>query len=421
MTLNQLKAPKDPYDSNLIILPQKVKELYSKPRGYYAFRCMYSGRGGAKSMSAALMAAAWGAVEPLTILCVRQFQNSIQESFFAELVRAIRSRAVLYDNYEIGEKYIKGRNGTQFIFKGLHRNPDSVRSVSNVDLTIFEEAEDATERVWSVLIPSIFRTPKAECWVLWNPRTRGSPTDKRFRGEHIPARTEVLELSYRDNPFFPAELEEQRLNDFRRDPQLYAHVWEGEYLENSERQVFSNKWKLEEFTPQKGWDGPYQGLDFGFDPDPLAAVRAWRHNDRIYVEHEAFGTRVGNEAVAGFIEQRIPGFAKYVTRADSADSRTINYLSGRGLPSIRPVKKGAGSVREGIRWLRGHDKIVVHPRCTELAREFRLYSHKVNDAGDVLPDIADGYDHGIDALRYAMQPLIGGRPLRTGTVKGLIN
>ena len=78
-------------------------------------------------------------------------------------------------------------------------------------------------------------------------------------------------------------------------------------------------------------------------------------------------------------------------------------------------------MREGIRWLRGHDKIVVHPRCTELAREFRLYSHKVNDAGDVLPDIADGYDHGIDALRYAMQPLIGGRPLRTGTVKGLTN
>lgn len=406
---------------DVIILPQKIKDLLIPPRGTYAFRCMYSGRGGGKSSGAAFGAALKGAEEELNILCVRQYQNSIKRSFFADLVKAIRSNRVLSDHYQIGENYIKGRNGTRFIFMGLDRNPESVRSVSNVGLTIFEEAEDATERVWSVLIPSIFRTPKAECWVLWNPRTRGSPTDKRFRGEHIPARTEVLELSYRDNPFFPAELEEQRLNDFRRDPQLYAHVWEGEYLENSERQVFANKWSLEEFTPQKDWDGPYQGLDFGFDPDPLAAIRAWRHNDRIYVEREAFGTRVGNEAVAGFIDQRIPDFAKYVTRADSADSRTINYLSGRGLPSIRPVKKGAGSVREGIRWLRGHEKIVLHPRCTELAREFRLYSHKVNDAGDILPDIADGFDHGIDALRYAMQPLIGGRPLRTGTVKGLIN
>ena len=367
------------------------------------------------------MAAVFGYAEPLRILCVREFQASIAESFHAELKAAIASEPWLEAAYDVGRDYLRGHNGTEFIFRGLRRNTQSIKSLAKIDLTIVEEAEDVPEESWLALEATVFRQPSSELWTIWNPRDKSSPVDKRFR-QIPPPRSIVCEVNWQDNPFFPAGLHELRQRQQTLlDASTYEHVWGGGYLENSNRQVFGGKWRNAEFTPSPDWDGPYQGLDFGFNPDPLAAVRCWIHDSRLWVEHEAYGPGVEIDAMASFIEARIPDFASYTTRADSAEPKTISYGKRNGLPRLDAVHKWPNSVMEGIRFMRGFAEIVVHPRCVGATKEFRLYSHKVNAAGDVLTDVVDAENHAIDSIRYALAPLIkGAQQSGTKLLKGRI-
>ena len=388
-------------------LPPKLVPLFSKPRGAVQYRGAHGGRGSGKSFNFAKMAAVWGYAEPLRILCAREFQVSIAESFHAELKAAIASEPWLEAAYDIGRDYLRGHNGTEFIFRGLRRNTQSIKSLAKIDLTIVEEAEDVPEESWLALEATVFRQPGSELWPIWNPRTEGSPVDKRFR-QHKPGNALVVELNWQDNPFFPVGLETLRQRELQRlDANTYAHVWDGAYLVNSDTQVFSGKWCIEDFTPGKDWDGPYQGGDFGFSQDPTAAVRVWIHGDCIYVEHEAGRTGLELDEYTAFIGRRIPHFADYVTRWDSAQPGNISFISRHGLPNSKPVEKWKGSVEDGVAYLRSFRKIVVHPRCTAVASEMRLYSHKVDRlSGDILPDIVDAHNHYIDAIRYAVAPMI---------------
>ena len=213
-----------------IILPPKLVPILAPQRGEARYRCMYGGRGSAKSFSAAIMAAVWGYAEPLRILCVREFQASIKESFHAELKSAIEAYSWLENHYDIGVDYLRGQNGTEFIFRGLRRNEQSIKSLAKIDLTIVEEAEDIPEGSWLALEATVFRQPKSEIWSIWNPKIKGSPVDRRFR-EHTPPGTMITEINWRDNPFFPKALEDLRKQQEKTlDKPVYEHVWEGAYL-----------------------------------------------------------------------------------------------------------------------------------------------------------------------------------------------
>lgn len=390
-----------------IELPPKLVPVFTPPRGEVAYRGAFGGRGSGKSFNFALMAAVYGYAEPLRILATREFQASIRESFHAELRSAIESVPWLAAHYDIGIEYIRGRNGTEFMFRGLRHSMNAIKSMARIDLTIVEEAEDVPEMSWQALLPTVQRTPRAEVWVLWNPRIDGSPVDMRFRKKR-PDGARLAEIQYWDNPFFPDPLERLRKDDQKRlDPNTYAHIWEGAYLTNSDAQVFAGKWAVEEFAPGDDWDGPYQGGDFGFSQDPTAAVRCWIKGDSLFVSDEAFKTQLELDDTARFVTSRIDGFDRYVTRWDNARPESISYLKRHGLPRSVAVDKWQGSVEDGVQFLRSFRRIVLHPRCTNLAREMRLYSYKVDrNTGDVMPTLIDAHNHGIDALRYAVTPMI---------------
>ena len=162
-------------------LPEPLAELFAEPRGAWRYRCAHGGRGSGKSYGFALMAAIWGFAEPLRVLCTRDLQVSIKESFHAELKAAIQAHPWLAAHYDVGVDYLRGRNGTEFLFRGLRNNVSAVKSTAKIDLTIVEEAEDVPEASWVALEPTVFRQPRAELWAIWNPRLDGSPVDQRFR------------------------------------------------------------------------------------------------------------------------------------------------------------------------------------------------------------------------------------------------
>lgn len=390
-----------------IKLPRKLKPIFSPPRGSVQYRGMYGGRGSGKSYSSALMAATWGYAEPLRILCTREFQASIKESFHAELKAAIAAHPWLDAHYDVGVDYLRGRNGTEFIFRGLRHNSGSIKSLAKVDLTIVEEAEDAPEQSWLTLEATVFRQPKSELWAIWNPRIDGSPVDNRFR-KNPPDNALITEINYDENPYFPEGLEKLRRREQERlDPATYAHVWEGAYLTNSDSKVFANKFRIAEFEPGDDWDGPYFGADWGFAQDPTAGVKCWAHKGKFYIEYEACKVGLELDDTAEFFKDRLPDIERHKCRGDSARPESISYLVRHGLPKLAPVKKWSGSVEDGIQFMRSFREIVVHPRCTETAKEFRLYSYKVDRmTGDVLPVIIDLHNHCIDAIRYALGPMI---------------
>lgn len=97
-------------------------------------------------------------------------------------------------------------------------------------------------------------------------------------------------------------------------------------------------------------------------------------------------------------------------RADSARPESTSYLRRHGLPNVTSVDKWTGSVEDGIAHLRGYAEIVIHPRCQETIRETRLWSYKVDRlTGDILPTVVDAHNHYMDALRYALAPIIKAR------------
>lgn len=391
-----------------ILLPTKLVPIFAPPRGSVLYRAMYGGRGSGKSHTAALMAAVRGYAEPLRVLCAREFQVSIKESFHAELKAAIDSVPWLAAHYDVGVDYLRGRNGTEFIFRGLRHNTSGIKSLAKIDLTIVEEAEDVPEDSWLALEATVFRQPKSELWAVWNPRTEGSPVDKRFR-KNPPARALVTEINWQDNQYFPQGLDELRQREQQRlDPATYAHVWEGAYLENSDAQVFHGKVCVEDFTPGgAGWDGPYFGGDFGFSQDPTAAVELYIKGADLFIHREAFKIGLELDDTARYVLDQIPGFDQLASRWDSSRPESISHLKRHGLPRAEAVTKWPGSVEDGIQFVRSFARVVIHPRCVNMQKEARLYSYKVDRlTGDITRTPIDADNHGWDAVRYALGGMI---------------
>lgn len=399
-----------------IELPPKLIEVFS---GQARYRGAYGGRGSAKTRSFALMTAiraymfAEASVSGV-ILSAREYMNSLEESSMEEIKQAIRSLPWLEAYFEIGEKFIRTKNRrVSYVFSGLRHNLDSIKSKARILIAWVDEAESVSEVAWQKLAPTV-REQDSEIWVTWNPEKDGSPTDKRFRKEP-PANSKIVELNYADNPWFPDVLEQERLNDRDRlDDQTYAWVWDGAYRENSDAQILAGKYRVAEFEPKPDWDGPYYGIDWGFSQDPTAGVKCWVGDSRLWIEYEAGRVGLENDDIAAYMIQRVPGIEKHAVRADSARPETISHVKSAGranaracLPRLEPVQKWKGSVEDGISHLRGYTEIVIHERCKETLREARLYSYKVDrQSGDVMTDIVDANNHYMDAIRYAVGPLI---------------
>ena len=380
-------------------IPPKLVPMFSKRRGELRYRCAKGGRSSAKSATFAKAAAVFGYEEPLRILCTRDIQDSIKESFHAELKNAIASEPWLADHYDVGADYLRGKNGTEFIFRGLRHNIGSIKSMAQIDIAIVEEAEDVAEHSWVALEPTI-RAPKSEIWTIWNPKVDGSPVDMRFV-KNAPPRSMVVEMNWRDNPWFTQEMQELRERDqLMMDPGKYANIWEGKYLQNSEARVFRN-WRVEEFEAPASAIHRL-GADWGFSIDPTVLVRCHIVGRRLYVDYEAY--MVGCEITqTPELFMSVPESEKWPMTADSARPETISHMRRNGFPKIMAAVKGARSLEEGVEWLNSFE-IIVHPRCVHTIDELTSYSYKTDQiTGQVLPVLADKDNHVIDALRYACE------------------
>lgn len=342
--------------------------------------------------------------------------NSLDDSTLAEIKWAIESEPELLKPwFEIGEKYVrtKGLPGrVDFAFVGLRHNLDSLKSKAEVLATWIDEAESVSEVAYRKLMPTIARFT-GELLLSYNPEDPESPTHKRF--VKIPSyRTVVVTVNYNDNPWHGARMERERLADLRDRPDLYHHIWEGEFLTMTEAQVFAGKYRSEAVEPPPNAT-PYFGLDFGFSTDPASCVRIYKVGNVLIWRKEFYSRGILINHLGGKVRDGVgEDVAKYDVRADSARPDDIAYLaqpvnvSGGTfqLPRIKGADKGKGSVEAGVEFIKSHQN-VIHPDCPNTLREFKLYSYKVDKQSDqVLPILVDANNHAIDAGRYALEPVL---------------
>jgi phage terminase large subunit len=395
-------------------LPPKLIPVF---QGEARYRGAHGGRGSGKTRGFAKMTAVDGyrlgrAGVSGMMLCAREHLNSLDESSMEEVKQAIISEHWLAAYYEMGEKYIRSRDGRiRYGFTGLRHNVSGVKSKARILRAWVDEAEAVSESAWRQLIPTVRdQDPsglwQSEIWATWNCESEHSATNQRFR-VNPPDTAKIVELNWSDNPWFPEVLNQERLSDLAKRPDTYEHIWEGAYLVITDAQIFRGLFETDYFEAESSWDGPYHGLDFGFSQDPTAAVQAYVHNKTLYIRREAVKRKLELDATPQFLIEEIPQIAMHTVRADSSRPESISYLNNHGFGRVLGAKKGAGSVEDGISFIKSFDRVVIHPDCPETAREFRLYSFKVDRlSGDILPKPVDNYNHCIDALRYALEPMM---------------
>ena len=372
------------------------------------YKVLYGGRGSGKSYGIADSLLLLGAKKKIRVLCAREFQNSITESVHF-LLRQEIDRLGLAGFYKVTNTSITGANGTEFIFKGIRMNIDSIKSMAGVTHVWLEEAHSISQVSWDVLIPTI-REDGSEIWISFNPNSQDDPTYKMFidpEGNPLPREDAYIEkLNWQNNPWFPEVLRAEKDHLYKVNPDLADHVWGGKTRSHSDAQIFKGKWRVEEFEPNPNWDGPYFGADFGFSTDPSTLVKMYLDLDarEIKIRYAKFGYGIELDDMPEFYDS-VPESRKFMIRADGARPETISYI-GRQRFSIEAAEKWSGSVEDGIEWLKSFT-IVIHPECTEMIEEAKNYSYKVDRlTGDVLTVVVDAYNHGWDAVRYGLQPLI---------------
>lgn len=383
--------------TTLRIETPRVFEPLIRPARY---KGAWGGRGSGKSHFFAEMLIEQSIMCPgLRAVCVREVQKSLAQSVKRLLEDKIAAMGVA-PLFRVLETHIETPGGGLIIFQGMQNHTaESIKSLEGYTIAWVEEAQSLSLRSLDLLRPTI-RDEGSELWFSWNPRSERDPVEMLLRGPQRIPDAVVVNANWRDNPWFPKALRDEKDWDQKRDPDKYAHIWLGEYQRNSEARVFHN-WTVEEFeTPAEARF--YLGADWGFSVDPTVLVRCFIEGRKLYVDHEAWQVGCEIDRTPDLFD-KIPDSRKWPIRADSSNPQSISYMKRQGFERIAPSIKGPGSVEEGVEFLKSYD-IIVHPRCRHVADELAMYSYEVDrHTEEVLPRLADKKNHTIDALRYALE------------------
>lgn len=195
-------------------------------------------------------------------LCCREVQKSLKESAKRLIESKIQAHG-LGHLFDVQEAQIKTPGGGLIIFAGLQdHTSESIKSYEGFDVAWVEEAQTVSERSLNLLRPTI-RSPGSELWFSWNPRHKKDAVDKMLRGDELPTDAIVIRANWNDNQWLPAELEQERQDCLRQQPDQYDHIWDGGYVTVAEGAYFAKHLA----------DAKMQGRIGRIAFDPLMTVR----------------------------------------------------------------------------------------------------------------------------------------------------
>ena len=202
-------------------------------------RVLKGGRASSKSWDAAGFATYLGSNYQVKFLCVRQFQNRITDSVYS-LLKIQIDRFGLRDQFAVQKRTITSDAGAEFLFYGLARNIEEIKSIESVDILWIEEANTLTAAQWEILEPTI-RKEGSQVWLTFNP---GFVTDFVWQRFVInpPPGTLVRTINYNENPFLSRTMHRIIKNAFDEDEENARHVYLGEPRTDNPTAVIKRSW-----------------------------------------------------------------------------------------------------------------------------------------------------------------------------------
>jgi len=244
--------------SHKLLVPIEFKELYNPTWRYFA---IYGGRGSLKSHTVARRLLIAGRQKKVRILCTRELQKSIKDSVHKLLVDLINELG--YTDYEVQKDSIKNTiTGSEFIFTGLRNNVTEIKSMEGIDFCWVEEAQSLTLASIDILTPTI-RKPGSQIIFTFNRHDELDAVYVKFV-QNAKSNTCVINVNFDvaiKYGWFPEVLAQEMEND-RDDPEVYAHKWLGEPVNQSDKAIISRSKILRAMENEVEDDG---ALIYGVD------------------------------------------------------------------------------------------------------------------------------------------------------------
>lgn len=226
----------------------------------YRYYCYSGGRASGKSTAIAQSLILRASIQPITVLCAREFQNSITDSVYKLLTNTIEEFGL--QGFEIRRDGIGHVNGSNFIFRGLHDNIQSIKSIEGIDVCWVEEAQTISKASLTTLIPTI-RKPNSTLIFTWNPLTSHDPIWTYFISTDSEER--LHQTCHWHTTFEDVRrlLSQDVLDMVEADKQTadYGHVWLGLPYADTNNQLISDT-MINEAIQRAATDGP---VTFGVD------------------------------------------------------------------------------------------------------------------------------------------------------------
>lgn len=414
-----------------INMPKQFEALFNS---YYRHIVYYGGRGGAKSYNICLFLLLKMMERNCLILCVREVQNSIDDSVHQLMQNIINEYH--FPNFEITKKNIYNKKtGAKVIYKGLkYETADSLKSIPDVDYAFVEEAQCVSKRSIEILTPTIRKEGSQIIWAF-NPDT---PND--------PVMTEIVNKA--DDKTFVCKINSEDVEEFlsdtviadrekmkREDYAQYLHVWMGEPRTQAQGSIYAEyigrateEGRINSHVAYDSGAPVFTAWDLGIS-DTTAIIFAQKIGDEIHlIDYYEDSGRALSDYI-GEVKQKQYAYETYFLPHD-ARARELqtgksreDFFRDMGVYNTTVLK--AGNVEDGINAVRNAmNRVWINSdKCERLIKCLKGYHCEWDEKNQMLHKKPrhDWTSHACDAMRYLIAGLNSWQPASKNTIRIHVN
>ena len=384
----------------IIEIPVEFKRLFDKD---WREAAVFGGRFSLKSHTVARVSLIRARMSKIRVACFREFQNSIAESSHQLLCDLIKKYEL--DDFEITDKSIINKiTGSDFIFRGLYNNEQSIKSIEGINIAWVEEAQTISKSSLEALTPTV-REAGSQIIYTYNRLLEIDPIHKRLVMEGRP-NTLIINVNYDITlkyGIMPDTIRLEIEDDKAKRPALYKHKWLGE-PNTVEGRIYTD-WEIIDEIPHEArlWR---KGLDFGYTIDPSVLEDIYEYNGGYIIDESLYAKGLSNKSIADHILNQAD---QCLVIADSSEPKSIDEIQNYGV-RIVGCQKGPGSVNQGIQFVQ-QQKISITRRSVKTITAYQNYcwetDRRTTQHLSIPDDSIHEWSNSMSAIRYGFNGIGG--------------
>ena len=403
-----------------IDMPRSFVDVYRdiQERGHYEY-WLEGGRGSDKSSFWSEVVTELLENNPnMCALLIRKVGNTLKDSVFSQIQWGIDKLGEAYPEIPTHWKATKSpleivneKTGQVIYFRGAD-DPVKIKSIKPpkdkyIGLVVYEEFDqmNGMNEVGTIdrsvvrggedfIVLRIYNTPPSSLHFVNKEKKIPKKDRLVHRSTYLDVPSKWLGQKFIDEAEYMKSINERQ----------YRNIYLGEET-GTGGNVFENV-ELRTITNEEinNFDFTYQGLDFGYFPDPLAWTKCSYNPSQktLYIFDEFVVNKMSNADVWEHLKNEKGVGEDDLIIADSSEPKSIGDFKSYGA-LMKGAEKGPGSVDYSMKWLSSLAKIIIDvDRCPTTAQEFSTYEYQQDKDGNYISGYVDANNHCIDSIRYAL-------------------